>query len=153
MYDEISIERYKCYICGKRDAKLWRPTNENAPLICAECAEKYQSKLTYEERIWHKEHEGESGCSYRVERTGKMLPLPKWTVNTKGKVPSYYGPGPDGQPLTTTDKLIVDLPAEVSYCEEKKIEMVPAYPEKEGAFYNYDAPRNIKRWWETLPTR
>lgn len=102
---KIKTENYVCSICGKRNVKLWRPYMGTAPLICAKCAEKRQSPQEYEETIWKKEGEDQ----YVGTFTGKKLPLPKWEVNDKGKVPSYFGPGPEGMPERPTDQLLVDL--------------------------------------------
>ena len=63
---KIKTDNYVCSICGKRNVKLWRPYMDNAPLICAECAEKRQTPQKYEETIWKKESEGH----YTGELTG-----------------------------------------------------------------------------------
>ena len=76
------MKNYKCSTCGKSGVKLWSPIGANDPKICAECAEKRQSKLTYNEYVWEKNKRN-------AHLTGKKLPLPAWTVNEEGTIPSF----------------------------------------------------------------
>lgn len=133
---------YVCSICGKKNVKLWRPYGDSAPLICAECAEKRQTPMEYNKVIWKKE-DGE----YIGRITDEKLPLPKWKVDEKGKVPSYNGPGPKGLPSPMTDQLIVDISSE-------KTTMIPACPDEDGNFWCYTVvPEDVCKWWNELPTR
>lgn len=146
---KIRTDNYVCSICGKRNVKLWRPYMGTVPLICAECAEKRQTPREYEEKIWHQEDNG----WYIGIFTGKKLSLPKWKVDEKGKVPSYYGPGPAGQPARMTDQLIVDL-SDVSTAYSRGVSMVPACPDEDGKFWGYTSvPEEVCEWWDELPTR
>ncbi len=147
---KIKTENYVCSICGKRNVKLWRPYMDTSPLICAECAEERQTPKEYEETIWAKKADG----SYTGTFTGKNLPLPKWKVNEKGKVPSYLGPGPNGVTESMTDQLIVNLAdVSVSY-SSGSTSMVPASPDENGDFWGYTSvPEEVCKWWEELPTR
>lgn len=147
---KIKTENYVCSICGKRNVKLWRPYMDTTPLICAECAEKRQTPYEYEETIWQKEDTG----WYTGKFTGKKLPLPKWKVDEKGKVPSYQGPGPDGEPRSMTDQLIVDLSDVSTSYTSGSTSMVPACPDEDGEFWGYTSvPEENCKWWEELPTR
>ena len=147
---KIKTENYVCSICGKRDVKLWRPYMDTEPLVCAECAEKRQTPQEYEETIWHKEEDG----SHTGTFTGKKLPLPKWKVDEKGKVPSYFGPGPDGETKCVTDQLIVDLSDVSTSYTSGSTTMIPASPDEDGEFWGYTSvPEEVCKWWEELPTR
>lgn len=147
---KIKTENYVCSICGKRNVKLWRPYMDTTPLICAECAEKRQTPYEYEETIWQKEDNG----WYTGKFTGKKLSLPKWEVDEKGKVPSYQGPGPDGEPRSMTDQLIVDLSDVSTSYTSGSTSMVPACPDEDGEFWGYTSvPEENCKWWEELPTR
>lgn len=140
---------YVCSICGKKNVKLWRPYGDSAPLICAECAEKRQTPMEYNKVIWRKE----DGI-YRGEITDEKIPLPKWKVNEKGKVPSYDGPGPEGQPCCMTDQLIVDLSDVSKAYSSGSTTMIPACPDEEGDFWCYTVvPEDVCKWWDELPTR
>lgn len=146
---KIKTDNYVCSICGKRNVKLWRPYMDNAPLICAECAEKRQTPQKYEETIWKKESEGH----YTGELTGKTLPLPKWKVDEKGHVPSYDGPGPDGQPLTSVHLIVNLYDVSTSYTSGHT-DMIPACPDEDGEFWGFTSvPEEVCKWWEELPTR
>ena len=114
----------KCSFCGRKGVKLWHPLGEENPLICATCAEKRQSSLTYNEYRW-------SRNKREAHLTGKKIPLARWIVNDIGEVPSYAGPDADGVPFSYTTTLIIDL-------EEEK--MVPCIPVDEEKF------------WRSLPT-
>ena len=147
---KIKTENYVCSICAKRNVKLWRPYMDTSPLICAECAEKRQESREYKETIWSKEANG----WYTGKFTGKKLPLPKWTVNENGKVPSYLGPGPDGVPTSMTDQLIVDLSDVSTSYSSGSTSMVPACPDEDGDFWGYTSvPEEFCKWWNELPTR
>ena len=142
------MKNYVCFLCGRRNVKLWRPYSRTAPLICAECAEKRQTPRKYEEKIWRKR----GNSWYEGIPTGKKLLLPKWRVDKNGKIPSCYGPGPVGQPECLTDKLIINLADILSAgCTS----MVPACPsEDDGEFWGYPfIPEDLYKWWAELPTR
>ena len=104
---------YNCSFCDRNAVKLWHPMNDVAPLICAKCAEKRQSALTYNEYKWSKNKR-------EATLTGRKLPLAKWTVDEKGEVPSYAGPDANGVPFSYTSTLIVDLN------DEEKVPFTPA---------------------------
>lgn len=147
---KIKTKDYVCSICGKRNVKLWRPYMGTSPLICAECAEKRQTPEEYEECIWKKESEG----YYTGKFTGRMLPLPKWKVDEEGFIPSYQGPGPDGQPEAITDQLIVDLSDVSTSYSSKNTTMIPALPDENSDFWGYTSvPEEVCKWWKELPTR
>ena len=147
---KVKTENYVCSICGKRNVKLWRPYMDTTPLICAECAEKRQTPYEYEETIWQKEDNG----WYTGKFTGKKLPLPKWKVDEKGEVPSYQGPGPDGEPRFMTNQLIVDLSDVSTSYTSGSTSMVPACPDEDGEFWGHTSvPEENCKWWEELPTR
>lgn len=147
---KIKTENYVCSICGKRNVKLWRPYMGTSPLICAECAEERQTPQEYDETIWNKEADG----FYTGTVTDKKLPLPKWKVNENGKVPSYFGPGPEGAPESMTDQLIVNLADVSTSYSSGSTSMVPAAPDADGDFWGYTSvPEEVCKWWEELPTR
>lgn len=147
---KIKTDNYVCSICEKRNVKLWRPYGDTEPLVCAECAEKRQSPHEYAEMSWSKQKDG----SYKGIPTGKMLPLPKWTVNAKGKVPIYEGPGPEGAPPIMTDQLIVDLRDVSKAYSSGSTTLIPASPDEDGEFWCYTSvPEEVCKWWEELPTR
>lgn len=139
------MEGYVCAFCGREHVKLWRPYMGTEPLICAICAEERQSTRKHEEVTWRKE-----GDHYIGTPTGKLLTLPKWTVNEKGRIPSMHGPGPDGIQLEMTDQLIINFKENSeSWCT-----MVPAVPDENGDFWGYTAvPDEGVKWWRNLPTR
>ncbi len=147
---KINTENYQCCVCGKRNVKLWRPYMDSAPLICAKCAEKRQTPWQYDEVIWQKEGEDR----YVGTFTKKKLPLPKWEVDEKGNVPSYLGPGPDGENREKTDQLIVDLSDVSKSYRSGSTTMIPACPDESGDFWNYTCvPKEVCKWWEKLPTK
>ena len=130
-----------------------------APLICAECAEKRQSPKEYDEVVWE---EDKSINGYRGIPTKNKLPLPKWTINKEGKVPSYNGPGPHGFNDIMTDQLIVDLSKDFDKLSSGETTMIPAVPytkvsaipDEEDNFWGYSVvPENLCEWWRKLPTR
>lgn len=142
------MKAYACAICGKEHVKLWRPYMDTQLLICATCAEERQTQKRYDERIWKETSNGYVGIP-----TGKKLPLAKWKVNEKGKIPSYSGPGPEGLPMEMTDALIVNLRG-VSKSYSFSETMIPAVPAEDGYFWGYNsAPEECYKWWEELPTR
>lgn len=142
---------YACSICGKQHVKLWRPYNGTSPLICASCAEERQSPREYEECTW----ECVSWLGHHVSTpTGKMLPLPKWTVNEKGKIPSTDGFDPYGEYLAMTDQIIVNLCDVSENYSSGETTMVPAVPYNNDLFWGYTSvPESLCNWWEELPTR
>lgn len=147
--EEINMKIYACTICGKEQVKLWRPYMGTDLLICATCAEERQSPMEYDEHTW-KEKSG----LYVGTPTGKKLPLTKWEVNEKGKIPSYYGPGPEGLPMKMTDQLIVNLKDVSKSYSSGKTTMIPAVPDEDGIFWGYSSvPEECCKWWEKLPTR
>ena len=140
---------YKCSICGRENVKLWRPYMDLEPLICATCAEKRQSPWEYDEVKWEKR-----GSISRGTPTGRKLPLPKWVVDEKGKVPSYDGPGPDGEECIKTDQLIVDLSDVSKSYRSGHTTMVPAVPCENCSMWGYTSvPQEGCDWWDALPTR
>jgi hypothetical protein len=151
VFMEIKTENYKCAFCGKRNVKLWHPANIDKPLICAECAEKSQKPMECRETMWQK---GKNGC-YIGKYTGKKIELPKWRVDEKGEVPSYFGPGPDGKHRCMTDQLIVNLSLlSSSYPTYTDTTMMPAIPYGDDNFWGYTSiPEELVKWWEELPTR
>ena len=112
------MQNYKCNECGKSGVKLWAPTGSKTPKICAKCAEKRQSKLTYNEYVWEKNKRN-------AHLTGKKLPLPTWKVSEEGMVPSYAGPNADGEPFSYTSTLIIDF-------DDKETAFEPVYPDDES---------------------
>ena len=104
-------------------------------MLCASCAEKRQVQQFYAECIWIQEDTND----YFARTTGKYLPLPRWEVNSKGKIPSTYGPGPDGEPILLTDELVIDIS---DLCSLSVVEFIPEIPKGK----NYS-------WWIKLPTR
>ena len=136
----------KCTICGKEHVKLWHPFVDTVPLLCASCAEERQVPRKCDECVWE-----EKTGFYVGNPTGKKLPLPKWTVDEKGKIPSHDGPGPDGSPFSMTDLLLVDLKDVADYSE---MTLVPAVPNENGIFIRYPSEAKERyEWWESLPTR
>jgi DNA-directed RNA polymerase subunit RPC12/RpoP len=139
---------YMCSVCGKQGVKLWR-TRTKKILVCAECAEKAQVRLRYNEKKWILvSNDGEVGIL-----TGKKLLLRKWKVNKKGMVPSYDGPGPKGKPRRTNE-LIVDLSKISDVYSSEKISMIPAVQTDDGDYYEIkQIPVDAYKNWEKLPTR
>jgi len=143
-----SDEMYTCYFCGKRHVKLWYPEGNPQLLICAECAEKNQSKIQYSKRTWRVV--GKSG--YIGIPTGKTAILKPWTVDEIGTVPSYNGPGPRGN-NPSTHRLIVNLTSFFPEYSEQTC-FLPAIPNGRGGFYEYpNVFRKYLEYWEKLPTR
>lgn len=143
------MKKYACSICGREHVKLWRPYMDTEPLICATCAEERQSPREYDECKWTKKAD-----HYVGNPTGKKLPLPKWTVDENGKVPSYNGPGPKGLPLEMTDQLIINLKDVSEAYASGETTMVPAVPNENGDFWGYTSvPEERCKWWKELPTR
>ena len=144
------MKNYACNICGKENVKLWRPYMGTEPLICATCAETRQSPREYDECIWEKM----SDDHYVGKHTGKKLPLNKWKVNEKGKVPTYWGLEPKELPMSMTDQLIVNLNDISTAYSSGETTMIPAVPDEDGDFWGYTAvPEERCKWWEELPTR
>ncbi len=137
---------YECSICGRQNVKLWRPYMDTEPLICATCAEERQSPKEYVVCVWK-----EQGDYHVGTHTERKLPLPKWEVNVEGKVPSYFGPGPDGFPMGMTDQLIVNLKDVSQAYSSGETTMVPAVPDEDGEYTS--VPENRCKWWEELPTK
>ena len=146
--DHNMKQPYKCAICGRENVKLWRPYMNTEPLVCATCAEERQTPLEYEEKTWEKK-----GDCYFGTPTGKMIPLPKWKVDDKGKIPSSLGPGHDGQ-ISLTTLLIVNLKDVSASCRSGHTTIVPAVADEDGEFYGYSSvPQELCEWWDNLPTR
>jgi len=118
------------------------------PLICATCAEERQTPHEYHETIWSPNYDG----SYSGTMTNKLLPLPKWSVDENGQVPSYQGPGPDGCNHSMTYKLIINLKD-----DGEKQSMVPAIPDESMdngiAGVTHQVSEEGFKWWAELPTR
>lgn len=146
---KVKTENYFCTICGRKNVKLWRPYKDVTPLICAECAEKRQVKIEYDEQIYEKKN-----GNYIGKPTGKKITLKKWKVDKKGNVPSYDGPGPIESDISVTNQLIIDISDVSDNYSSKNTTMIPAYPDENCKFYGYSScPENIQAWWEELPTR
>ena len=129
---------YQCDFCGRNDVKLWKPYSLAEPLICAECAEQRQSKVTYVVR-----DENNNAQSKSI--------LPSWMVDDKGKVGSYNGTIPGREP-EKVDNLIIDMrDVGGSYRQN----MFPAVVDSENVvFYEYHSiPKEAYQKWEELPTR
>lgn len=138
---------YKCSICGRKNVKLWRPYGNDLPLICAFCAEKRQSPLEYQEIIW-----SETPNGYTGEHTGKKLPVPRWTVNCEGFIPSCHGPGPKGTTLAYTDQLIINLSDVDERYSSGETTMIPAVQKSTDSFYNYMViPETRYQGWQRMP--
>lgn len=148
---KIKTDNYVCSICGKRNVKLWRPCLNDAPLICAECAEERQSPREYEEKIWTKV--GEKHFSGKL--TGKKFPLPKWKVDENGEIPTDMGPAPKGMTeIPMTDQFLVNISDVSTACASGRTSMLPACPDEYGDFWEYTSvPEEICKWWKELPTR
>lgn len=137
---------YECSICGRKHVKLWRPYVGAEPLICASCAEKRQVPREYDECVWE-----EKIGFYIGKPTGKKLPLPMWTVNENGEIPSHHGPRPDGTPMYMTDQLLLNTKDLLPYDD---MIFWPAIPNKDGIFIRYPSKEEkYYKWWESLPTR
>lgn len=142
---------YQCSICGKENVKLWRPYGNNEPLVCARCAEERQSLVMYDEVVWEKNFNGKKQAIGTL--TGKKLPLKRWMVDTKGNVPSYEGPGPDGTHTGITKNLIVDLRGISEAYTSGHTTMVPAIFDPDcGEFWTNGAvPQELVEAWEKWP--
>ena len=150
IYMKIKTADYVCSVCKARNVKLWRPYGDDAPLICATCAEERQSPREYDEVTWAKEKDG----SYRGTPTGRKLPLERWKVNDVGKIPSFFGLGTDGKPACMTDQLSVDLSDVSESYTSGETTMIPACPNEDGNFWCYTTvPEEVCEWWDNLPTR
>lgn len=146
--EEINnMKVYACAICGNKHVKLWRPSTDTKPLICASCAEKRQVPIEYDECTWEKKSDHYFGTP-----TGRKLPLAKWIVNEKGTIPSCHGPGPKGLPIEMTYQLIVNLKDVSKTYSSGETTMIPAVPDGNGDFYT-SVPDIPFKWWEELPTR
>lgn len=124
---------YQCDFCGRSDVKLWKPYSLEEPLICAECAERRQSKLNYVVRDENNKAQGKSI-------------LPSWTVDNKGKVSAYNGTS------EKVDNLIIDM-KDVGGSFRQTV--FPAVVDNENTvFYEYHSiPKDAYQKWEELPTR
>lgn len=144
--------QYACSVCKRDGIKLWRPSGNTKPLICATCAEELQTPQEYDECIWEKNPEG----TWIGTPTGKKLPLDKWQVDEKGLIPSSHGIGHDELPLSMTDQLIIDLSTVSESYSSGCTSMLPAVPDpnQDDEFWAYTAvPEDRCKWWEELPTR
>lgn len=142
-------ERYVCHVCGRKYIKLWRPYAETEPLICAICAEKRQVPVSYNEIIWYK-RDGR----YIKTFTGKKIELDEWTVDEKGTVPVYDGPGPEDSLMMRTDVLKIGISDISEVCLSKSTDMVPAILNEKGDFFKLgEITEEIKETWTNLPTK
>lgn len=140
---------YECCVCGRQNVKLWRPYMGTEPLICAKCAEERQAPQEYDEYIWEKKDN-----MYVGKYTGRQLPLPKWEVNDKGKVPSNFGPVPECLSVEMTTQLIISLKDVSEAYSSSETVMVPAVPNENGIFLgDASIPEELCKWWEELPTK
>lgn len=137
--------KYECSFCGKEGRKLWKPQAKKI-LICAKCAEKRQTPITYLQREYKK-----IGDKLVVEGTKGKAVLPRWKVDKNGQVPSYDGPGIEGEPKVMVDNL------QITFEDDGKIRnynMYPAVPNGRGGFYKYESiPDKEYKKWEKMPTR
>ena len=142
-------KEYSCSLCGRKHVKLWRPYMDIEPLICASCAEKLQVPRTYDEQEWSSDGEHFIGTP-----TGKKLPLPKWTVDKEGLVPSYHGPLPkECEVDNRTDQLIVNLKDVHESYSSGETTLVPAIPDNAGTFWGYTSvPEYAVKRWQNWPT-
>lgn len=146
---------YECSVCGKENVKLWRPYGDNAPLICARCAEERQTPMMYDEHIWEEKIIDGKKCKVGIP-TGKKLPLKRWMVDAKGNIPSYEGPGPDGTPTRIVKHLIVNLKDISESYNSGHTTMVPAiFDSSCGAFWSISAvpQKEVEEWEKWPPTR
>ena len=144
-------KNYQCSICGREGVKLWRPYMDTSPLVCASCAEARQSPRLYQEHTWEKNLQGPG---YIGKPTGKEFPLPKWTIDASGKIPSRYGYGPEGLPIQFTDQLEVDLRDVSESYQSGETNMIPAVPDEDGYFWGYTSvPEDRCIWWKNLPNK
>ena len=149
------MAEYQCAVCGKENVKLWRPYGNNAPLICATCAEERQTPIMYNEISWREEIVNDKKCFFGTP-TGKKLPLKRWMVDAKGNIPLCESPGPDGTPAGITKNLIVDLRGISESYKTGNTTMVPAiFDPSCGEFWTSGAvPQElVKAWEEWPPTR
>jgi hypothetical protein len=81
------------------------------------------------------------------------FPMPRWTVNEEGCIPSSDGFGPEGEWLSNTDQLSVDLVDVSESYSSGSISMVPAVPTEDGEMWGYTSvPEEGCVWWKKLPT-
>lgn len=141
---------YKCSVCGRQGVKLWRPYRDPEPLICARCAEAIQSERQYFETTWQ-----EVDGKYVGIVTGNKLILRRWYVDSKGRIPSYLGPTPEGiPPHEKTDMLLVNPKGIVDKYNMNEIALNPAIPNEEGGFFNPDSvPDEAYKKWREIPTK
>ena len=150
------MRNYVCSICGKKNVKLWRPYMDEYPLVCAECAEKRQVPIEYDELSWETNSKKDKDCFPLIGKpTGKKLILPKWKVNEEGLVPSYLGPDHEGKLIPITDQLIIDLSDLFSSDNYSgQTTMIPACPNGDNLFYSYSSvPDDVCKWWKKLSTK
>ena len=86
----------------------------------------------------------------------RLVPLPHWKVNEKGRVPSscFYDPSPYTLNWKMTNNLIINL-KEIGFVSGKTT-IIPAIPDEnsENEFLNDKSISQDKvEWWENLPTR
>ena len=139
---------YRCSFCGKEGVKLWRTDTEKF-LICALCAEIRQSPMMIRKIV--PMYVGRAPMP--VER---LVPLPHWKVNEKGRVPSscFFDPSPYKLNWKMTNHLIINL-KEAGFSSGRTT-VVPAIPYENGEneFGADDSiPQDRVEWWENLPTR
>lgn len=136
---------YVCCYCGEKEVKLWRPFGEDCPLICAECAQKRQSKCEYPEYSFSKNNEG----AYQATPTGNTFTDPKWEIDDNGTIPTYEKSATSNEATGRTDQLIVDLSREAIH-----VTLIPAVSDKYGNFYTYaNITTEAYKKWLQLPTR
>ena len=142
-------KEYKCTFCGKEGVKLWRPLNKEKLLVCASCAEIRQSTM-YVRRIITM-YVGRAPMPVK-----RLVPLPHWKVDEKGRVPSscFYDPSPYALNWKMTNNLIINL-KEIGFLSGKTT-VIPAIPD-ENSEDRYLADTSITQekieCWENLPTR
>ncbi len=128
---------YCCSLCKAEGVKLWGfEGNSGTFLICASCAERRQVQQFYHKHIWIKKGER----TYFGVPSVRKFPMPRWEVNRKGRIPTNTGFGPDGEPFSYTDVLLINVH---DICSElTEVEAFPEFPE--------DKTFNE---WRNLPTR
>ena len=139
---------YACSICGRENVKLWRPYKNKKLLICAECAEKFQSLRVYNECTCEKKDN-----QFIKKPTGEKVIL-RWRIDDKGRIPIYHGPVSKGVTMERTNKLTVNLKNVEKSCPSGDITIIPAVPDENGSFYKYASiPKEKYELWEKLPTK